>query len=223
MPCYLYGAEWEDLTEYVLSQHKTPNEFLDGSNRYLRRITGWASQCSALVKHNHHNGKTPQPWHISVLEQITATEQTFINWYHIHTKTFSQTQDGTDAIALMRELHESADTRPVVETIGKCMLGIITSHRFRVALDCPEVLEVEKELQSLARRLNALHDEFSHDESFPVIFTLKLFTKATLATREEWRKDIIDNQKKGRDGRHRMISAEAFGKWLRLAGVHFEV
>lgn len=198
------------------------NEFLDGANRYLRRITGWASQCSSLVKHNHHNGKTPQPWHISVLEQITAAEQTFINWYHSHTMTFSQYQDGTDAIALIRELHDF-DTRPIVETIAKCMLGIIASHRFRVALDCPEVLEVEREVQSLAKRLNALHEEYSHDESLPVIFTLKLFTKATLATREEWRRDIIKNKKKWWDGRHRMVSAEAFGKWLRLAGVHFQV
>ena len=189
----------------------------------MERMATFGIECSSLVKRYHYYRTTPLRLRNSILKKLTDSEQSFRKWFYGCMRNISQTGDDKDPIALIRELHQTEDRRPLIEAVGGCLLGLLVSQRLRVAIACDNTLAVENQVQDLASQLEALHEEYKDDKTFALPFNLTVFMKAMLSTKEEWRKSIVANEETGGDGKIRLISADAYGQYVRLGGIDFQL
>ena len=225
-PYYLHDDEWQDLAQLLTFKEPEQDQLVGKVVGYLELMATLVAHCSTLVKSYFYDPTTPLPQHSAILQQLTDSEHSFIEWlYRIVEDLFGwkKTADVASLVPLMEVLHESDGTRPSVESIGGGLLGIMLSRRLRIALNCPDAIAVEAEVQKLAGQVELLHNKYRQDSMFPVPYILLQITSATLGTRETWLTSVTAMSRKRRKKNIQVISAKAFGQWLKLAGVNFQL
>lgn len=195
-----------------------------GIERFVEILSKFVADCSSLVKQFHHDGTIHQPQQDSLLSGLIDAEDSFTQWFQKSAQEVLGWESGIyGIISLIRQLHEEDRTKALVEPIGGCVMAMISSYRTRIALNCCDSIQLEDQAQNWSQQVMSLHKEYQDDPSFAAPYYLIQFAKATLATKEKWDREIISNKKNSHKKRPAMISAEAFGRWLNLAGVNFQL
>lgn len=222
--CYLNEDDWQGLTLFITSMNTPEEQITRGIERFVEILSKFVAECSSLVKQFHHDGTVRQPQQDSLLKGLIDAEESFTEWFQKSAKEVLEWESGIDGIiSLIRELHEDDGMKALVEPIGGCIMAMISSYRTRIALNCCDSIQLVTQAQEWSQQVMSLHKEYQHDPSFAAPYYLIQFSKATLATKEEWDREIISNKENSRNKKPRMISAEAFGRWLNLAGVNFQL